>query len=184
MSDHKLTIADLQPLVAMVGKRAAPWLGRFMSSAARLTLIDACLSALSTYTMGLFLLADGTHAGFDAHRNAFFREGQGPKKKYHLVSWQGICRPKDQGVLGVVNSKIMNLALMTKWIWHMLDGNNEDLLWFKILRAKYRVSELFSLSCSGGSPFWRSIHKIKEFLLLGAKFTPGRNSQVRFWIDT
>jgi hypothetical protein len=37
MSDHKLTIADNEPLVATVGKRAAPWQGRFMSSAARLT---------------------------------------------------------------------------------------------------------------------------------------------------
>jgi hypothetical protein len=46
-----------------------------MSLAARLTLIDACLSALTTYTMGLFWLADGTHAGFDAHHNAFFWEG-------------------------------------------------------------------------------------------------------------
>jgi hypothetical protein len=85
MSDHKLTIADNEPLVAVVGKRAAPWQGRFMSSAARLTLIDACLSNLPMHTMGLFLLADGTHAGFDKHRNRFFWEGQGTKKKYHLV---------------------------------------------------------------------------------------------------
>jgi hypothetical protein len=60
MSNHKLTIADLQPLVATVGKRAAQWQCRFMSSPAHLTLIDACLSALPTYTMGIFLLADGT----------------------------------------------------------------------------------------------------------------------------
>jgi hypothetical protein len=41
MSDHKLAITDLEPLVASVGKRAALWQGRFMSSAAHLTLIDA-----------------------------------------------------------------------------------------------------------------------------------------------
>jgi hypothetical protein len=54
MSDHKLTMADVEPLVASVGKRAAPWQGRFMSSTARLTLIDACLSNLPLHTMGLF----------------------------------------------------------------------------------------------------------------------------------
>jgi hypothetical protein len=88
MSEHKLTITDMEPLVAMVGRRAAPWQGRFMSSAARLTLIDACLSNLPLHTMGLFLLADGTHVGFDAHRNRFFLEGQGTKKKFHWVNWQ------------------------------------------------------------------------------------------------
>jgi hypothetical protein len=54
MSDSKLSIADMEPLVATVAKRATPWQGRFMSSAARLTLIDSCLSNLPLHTMGLF----------------------------------------------------------------------------------------------------------------------------------
>jgi hypothetical protein len=49
-----------------------------------------------------------------------FWEGQGNKKKYHLVSWQEICKPKDQGGLGVMNTKLMIQALMIKWIWRML----------------------------------------------------------------
>jgi hypothetical protein len=114
ISDHKLSIADVEPLVATVGKRAAPWQGRFMSLAARLILTDACLSSLPLHTMGLFMLADGTHAGFDKHRNRFFWEGQGNKRKYHLVAWQEICKPKDQGGLGVMNTKLMNQALMLK----------------------------------------------------------------------
>jgi hypothetical protein len=86
ISDHKLSIADVEPLVATVGNRAAPWQGRFMSSAARLILIDDCLSSLPLHTMGLFMLANGTHAGFDKHWNRFFWEGQGNKRKYHLVA--------------------------------------------------------------------------------------------------
>jgi hypothetical protein len=144
MSDHKLTIVDNEPLVAIVGKRTAPWQGRFMYSTARLTLIDACLSNLPMHAMGLFLLADGTHAGFDKHINRFFWEGQGTKRKYHMVSWQDICQPKSQGGLGVINTKTMNVALMAKWIWRMFSEQNSELLWLKLLRAKYRVSELFS----------------------------------------
>jgi hypothetical protein len=116
MSDHKLSIAIMEPLVAVVGKKVAPWQGCFMSLAARLTLIDACLSNLPLHTTGLVLLADGMHAGFDKHRNIFFQEGQGTKKKYHLVSWPSICQPKCQGGLGVMNTKVMNIALMAKWI--------------------------------------------------------------------
>jgi hypothetical protein len=86
MSDHKLTMADLEPLVVSVGKRAAPWQGRFMSSAARLALIDACLSNLLLHTVGLFLLTDGTHVAMDRHRNRFFWEGQSAAKKFHMVS--------------------------------------------------------------------------------------------------
>jgi hypothetical protein len=65
MSDKNLTIADSEPLVQVVGNKTKPWQGRFMSLAARLILTNACLSSMPMHTMGLFLLADGTHATLD-----------------------------------------------------------------------------------------------------------------------
>jgi hypothetical protein len=58
---------------------------------------------------------------------------------------------------------------MTKWIWRMLDGNNEDLLWLRLLREKYNVDDLFRSNCLGGSPFWHSTHKIKELFVIMVK---------------
>jgi hypothetical protein len=184
ISDHKLSIVDNEPLVTLVGKRAAPWKGQFMSSAARLTLIDACLSSLPLHTMVLFLLDDGTHAGLDKHRNLFFWEGQGTKKKYHMVNWQDICQAKSHGGLGVTNTKAMNISLMTKWIWRLLSGQDNELLWVKLLRAKYRVEELFCHNQVACSPFWHGIQKIKHFFQKGAKFYPGARSNLSFWKDT
>jgi hypothetical protein len=48
-----------------------------MSSAARLTLTNSFLSSLSTFVMGLFLLSDGTDAGFSKHLSRFYWEGGG-----------------------------------------------------------------------------------------------------------
>jgi hypothetical protein len=48
----------------------------------RLTLINSSLSSLTTLTMGLFLLVEGTHAGFDKHLARFFWEGIGDKKSF------------------------------------------------------------------------------------------------------
>jgi hypothetical protein len=67
------------------------------------------------HTMGLFLLADGTHAGFDKHQNRFFSEGQ-VNKKYHLVKSKELCKPRSHGGLGVINTKTMNISLMARWI--------------------------------------------------------------------
>jgi mannosylglycoprotein endo-beta-mannosidase len=72
MSDRTLTMADWEGLIGIVGHHVDPWQGKFMSSAARLTLINSSLSSLTTFTMGLFLLAEGTHAGFDKHLARFF----------------------------------------------------------------------------------------------------------------
>jgi hypothetical protein len=101
-----------------------------------------------------------------------------------MVSWQDICQPKSQGGLGVTDIKMMNVVLMAKWIWRMFLEQNSDLLWLRLLRAKYRVSELFSSpNPVGCSPFWHSIHRIKEQFRLGVRFHPGAQSKISFWND-
>jgi hypothetical protein len=93
-------------------------------------------------------------------------------------------QPKGQGGLGVTDTKLMNVALMAKWIWRCFSGQNEELLWLKLFRAKYRVSDLFSSpNPVGCSPFWHSIHKIKNLFRLGVKFHPGTDSKISFWND-
>lgn len=75
-----------------------------MSSAARLILTNTSLSSLPLFTMGMFLLAYGVHAKFYMPRSRFFWEGTGLKKKYHLVKWAAVCRPKEYRGLGITNS--------------------------------------------------------------------------------
>jgi hypothetical protein len=89
MADRALTMSDWEGLIGSVGHRVDPWQGRFMSSAARLTLINSCLTSLTIFSMGLFLLADGTHAGFDRHLARFFWEGVGEKNEIPLGQLAG-----------------------------------------------------------------------------------------------
>lgn len=133
ISDSKLTPADMAGLVNVVGHRVDPWQGRLMSSAARLTLTNASLSSLPTFTMGLFLLAEGTHAGFDKHLARFFWEGVGDKRKFHWVNWPEVCRPKDLGGLGIINTRFLNIALMTKWIWRLFNDVSDNHLWLQLI---------------------------------------------------
>ena len=34
------------------------------------------------------------------------------KNKYHLVNWNEVCQPKDQGGLGVIDLRVMNVCLL------------------------------------------------------------------------
>jgi hypothetical protein len=107
--------------------------------------------------MGLFLLVDGTHAGFDKHICRFFWEGTRDKRKYHWVNWTEVCKPKDQGGLG-----IMNIALMVKWIWQLYIEESGDMFWLRIIRAKYPgAADVLNSNPLGGSPFW---HQGQGFL--------------------
>jgi hypothetical protein len=122
ISNKNISILEWEPLYSKVAGRVCPWQGKFMSSGARLILPNSSLSSLPMFTMGMFLLADGVHVKLDTPRARFFWEGAGTKRKYHLVKWAAICRPKNQGGLGVINSKLMNVALLSKWIWKLLQN--------------------------------------------------------------
>jgi hypothetical protein len=46
-----------------------------------------------------------------------------------------LCRPENQGGIGMLNTRIMNECLLTKWIWKIMKGSEET--WYKLLKAKY-----------------------------------------------
>jgi mannosylglycoprotein endo-beta-mannosidase len=83
-----------------------------------------------------------------------------------------------------MNTRVMNVALLVKWIWRLFNDAHEATLWHRIIRAKYPgAADIFGSNPQGGSPFWRTLHKIKHYFKLGAKFTVGNGSKVRFWTD-
>jgi hypothetical protein len=92
--------------------------------------------------------------------------------------------PKDEGGLGITNTKIMNVALMVKLIWRLFSEPPDSSLWHQIIRAKYPGAEnIFNSTANGGSPFWHSLHKIKDFFKLGARFKLGNGERIHFWTD-
>jgi hypothetical protein len=169
MSDKRLTVADWFFLTEKVGHRVDPWQGLYLASAGRLELTNSCLSSLPMFAMVLYLLYDSTHGAMNTTRGRFFWEGVGNKRKYHMVDWATVCRPKEYGGLGVLHTKNMNIALLVGWIWKLY--HNAEGLWANLIRAKYLGNnDLFSpLVPTKGSQFWNSLQKLKWYFKLGPK---------------
>lgn len=76
----------------------------------------------------------------------------------------------------------MNLCLMTKWIWRIVQGDVG--LWLDLIKAKYLQGQSFAV-CSrhNGSQFWRAIQSLKPILRLGATVQVGRGTDTLFWLD-
>lgn len=109
-------------MVAKIRNRLDPCKGRYNSSGGRLILDNTCLSSLPMYVMGFYHLYGCTHDKMDSIRGDFFWQGAGGNFKYHMVKWDAISRPKEFGGLGIINTRIMNDCLLTKWIWKIVDG--------------------------------------------------------------
>ena len=91
--------------------------------------------------MGFYWLKDGMHSKMDGIIAKFLWQSAIDKFRYHMANFEMVCRPKDQGGLGVINTKIMNESLLVKWIWKI--HLEPDSLWFRILKAKYMRNGVF-----------------------------------------
>ena len=67
-------------------------------------------------------------------RKFIWEGGKGNEKKLHLVSWDKIQKPRDEGGLQVWSLSTQNLALGAKLLWQIVTGKES---WSKkVLRKK------------------------------------------------
>jgi hypothetical protein len=164
-------------------KRLDPWKGKHLSSGGRLILTNSCLSSLPMYCMGFYLLPEEFHYKMNSIRSNFFWQGAEKKKCYHMAKWEMVTRPKDQGGLGILDSRLMNECLLVKWIWKIAQGSNDT--WFKLIKGKYMTKGNFFLSSDrDASQFWKGLHKVKHLFKWGAIYKVRDEEGTLFWKDT
>uniref|UniRef100_A0A453N7N1 Reverse transcriptase zinc-binding domain-containing protein n=1 Tax=Aegilops tauschii subsp. strangulata TaxID=200361 RepID=A0A453N7N1_AEGTS len=123
ISDSRLTVAELRSTVGKLQHRIEPWQGRWLSKAARTVLINSSLASLLLFIMSFYSLPETLHHEIATVQGRFFWAGEGDKQKYHMVRWSKICKPRDLGGLGIMSSKRMNIALLTRWLWRIANGD-------------------------------------------------------------
>jgi hypothetical protein len=129
-----------------------------------------------------FHLPKGILKRFDYLRSRFFWQGDSEKKKYRLTKWSVVCRPKDQGGLGVHDLEVKNRALLGKWLARLL---TEDGIWQQLLRKKYVGSKTLSRVFwkPGDSHFWAGIMATKKQFFPFGSFSIRNGAEIRFWKD-
>ncbi len=146
-------------------------------------LVNSSLSSIPMYMMGFYLLPETTHHKMDSIRARFFWEGLEKKRKYHMLRWEALCRPKEFRGMGFINTRVMNAALLCKWIFRIESGQ-EDLC-CSLLRRKYCINRggFFQLRQGEGLQFWKGLHVVKRWMSRGSYYELGNGEAIRFWED-
>ena len=118
----------------------------------------------------------------DHFRSRFFWQGSEEKKKYRLTKWNVICRPRDQGGLGVLDLEVQNKCMLSKWIFKLF---NEDGMWQQMLRNKYLANKTLTQvqAKPGDSHFWSGLMRVKSDFFNYGGFILKNGSQIRYWED-
>ncbi|KAL0423919.1 UNVERIFIED_CONTAM: hypothetical protein Sradi_0926700 [Sesamum radiatum] len=94
-----------------------------------------------------------------------------------------ICKPKEEGGLGIRSIQTMNQALILKHLWRVLQ-NDGTLVWVDwIWRYRLQHSTLWTFNGATGSWGWKKMVKLRPLLRSGLIYKVGNGSTFKLWQD-
>jgi hypothetical protein len=178
-------LAIWNPIIEKIERRLAGWKKIYLSKGGRLTLLKSTLSSLPTYYLSLFPISVSVAKRIECIQRNFLWGGIGEAHKFHLVAWDRVCSPIQQGGLGVRHLVPINCALLGKWLWRF--GLEESHLWRRVVVAKYGVERGGWISDnprdSYGCSLWKHIWMGWEGFSAHIGFEVGLGDRVSFWHD-
>jgi len=111
---NKLTNTEWKCIEDRFEKKLSYWKGKLMSYGGWLILINSVLMSMPMFLLSLFEVPVGVRKRLDFYHSRFFWQSGDLNSEYRLAKWDIICRPKDQGGLGIENLEVKNRCLLSK----------------------------------------------------------------------
>ena len=161
--DRRLRTQDWQPVLEKVETRLASWRARLLLRGGRLVLLKAVRAAIPIYFMSIFRMPVGVRRQLERIMRGFFWRGPRLEESRGMASvpWETVCRPVDQGGLGVRQLTHTNTALLSKWVSRLLHPTGE--LITTVPRDEYRDTlewQFWQTPRRGDSAFMSSLRPI------------------------
>nr|GEZ23675.1 RNA-directed DNA polymerase, eukaryota, reverse transcriptase zinc-binding domain protein [Tanacetum cinerariifolium] len=154
-----------------------------LSYAGRVLLIASVLSSMQNYWASVFLLPKQFIYEINKTLKGFlWCQGELTKEKAK-ISWDKICKLKEQGGLELKDLGVWNELLMTKHLWNV--AMKKDTLWVKwIYKEKLKDKSITEAksdsSCSVG---WKNILSLREKIRKYVRWKIGNGKSMNVWHD-
>lgn len=171
-------------LLQRVRDKLDGWKTKCLSRAGRITLAKSVLTGMSIFHMQVQKLPTRVHKELDKAVRLCVWGSSTERRPIHLVSWDTLCKSKEEGGLGLRRSKDMNKAMLTKLAWRLL--HEEDTTWSRLLRSKYAVSidgPIEFRNRQRSSLVWQGLVWCSEVLRAGLRWRVSNGERVLFWSD-
>ncbi|KAL0444647.1 UNVERIFIED_CONTAM: LINE-1 retrotransposable element O protein [Sesamum latifolium] len=182
LTASRLTVADCQPILDRISSRLAGWTHLNLSLAGRAQLLKSVLSSLHVYWSSIFVLPKSIIRVIEQKMRSFLWKrpsGSGFAK----VSWGQVCKPKEEGGLGIRRVLHMNQALMLKHVWRILQEDPSSIWVAWVLRYRLRNQTVWTVNAASASWCWRKLVKISCLLKEGFDYRVGDGCKFRVWTD-
>lgn len=96
-----MNVHDYSPLIARVRSRITSWTARRLSFAGRLQLIGSVIYSIKNFWMPAYRLPNKCIEEINSLCSAFLWSGPALSSHKAKVAWVDVCKPKDEGGLGL-----------------------------------------------------------------------------------
>ncbi|XP_077215839.1 uncharacterized protein LOC143850475 [Tasmannia lanceolata] len=131
----RLSANDCTPLISKVRKKMQQWNCKNLSQACRIELVKSVSSTFHIYWASAFALLKGILHKLEQIFRDFIWGGLDSEKKFHSVNWNELCKPKNEGEVGIRKLDEISKALHIKLLWNLL--NRSSSLWSRWVYKKY-----------------------------------------------
>jgi hypothetical protein len=179
----KLRREYIQPLVDKIMKRIASWREKLLSYAARVTLIQTCLTSIPVYMLSFIKFPKWAIKTLNTHlANCLWSDTEG-NHRYHLVNWDSVSMMKQFGGLGIPNLRDLNLCLLASWIKRYQEGKGK--LWKELIDFKYDTNKpnILCAKDTNSSQFFKGVVWAAKAAKMGFRWKIGDGKRVSFWED-
>ncbi|KAF5445283.1 hypothetical protein F2P56_034346 [Juglans regia] len=115
-------IASFHSLIDRTWSRVSNWRTKFFSAAGKEILLKAVLQAIPTYAMGMFLLPASITRKLNQILRRFWWGFNEDSSKIQWINWEQLSGRKDMGGLGFRDLRCLNIALLSKQGWRILQN--------------------------------------------------------------
>jgi hypothetical protein len=181
-------------MVNVLSKKLNSWGHKHVSLGGRLVLLNSVLNSIPIFYLSFMRMPVQVIKKVTRIQRDFLWGGVNGGWKLSWVKWRVVCQDKKNGGLGVRDIKAVNLSLLMKWRWRLL--NNDDVgLWKEVLVAKYgnhitqNAAWSFGSNSYLASPWWRDICDLegcvdsKNWVVESVSRCLGDGGSTRFWRD-
>lgn len=174
---------DYLPLLERIRSRICSWTSRFLSYAGRLQLIKSVLVSIVNFWASVFRLPGKCMKEVEQLCASFLWSGPALKSTGAKVAWSEICKPLNEGGLGVRALKEVNIVYGLKLIWRMLSGDSLWGKWIKKYLLKKRSFWEVKINSQMGSWMWRKMLKLRDIAKTFYRMEIGNGRHISFWFD-
>lgn len=118
LSIHKLTKAQIQPIIDKVADQLPGWKADLLTRVGREVLVQFMLTSMIIYLVMAIDLPAWALKAIDKIRRGFLWKGRKDVKGgYCLIAWPKATWPLELGGLGISNLQQLGWVLRLRWLW-------------------------------------------------------------------